>query len=71
MDERDTVEGELTVYDFEEYHGATHTWRRAGRMGTEEAIRKAGGIAIKSSALVINAARVDADGFLVKTRQLI
>jgi hypothetical protein len=71
MDERDAIEGALTVYDFEEFHVASRSWRRADRMGTEDAIHKAGGIAIKSSGLVVAMDRVDGDGFLVKTRHLI
>ena len=60
-----------TVYEFEFFDKATRSWRLSVKIGTMEAIAAVGGIAVRSSALRVDRARLDEEGFLVKTRQLV
>lgn len=53
-----------TVYEYEVFDRGRMRWRRADRMGTATAIEKAGGIPVRSSALVVAASRLDAWGFI-------
>ena len=55
---------EVTVYEFEVYDRTARRWKRSERRGTVEAITKVGGIALQSTALVIDASRLDRDGFV-------
>ena len=62
------MEGTITVYEFESLDDTRHRWRRADRKGTLEAIARVGGVPIRSTALVVDAARLDEDGFVITTR---
>lgn len=53
-----------TVYEYEIFDRGRMRWRRADRMGTAGAIERAGGIPVRSSALVVAAARLDEWGFV-------
>ena len=54
----------VTVYEFEIYDGLVRRWRNSGVRGTIEAILKVGGVAIRSTALPIDVARLDPAGFV-------
>ena len=56
-----------TVYEYEVFDRGRMRWHRADRMGTASAIETAGGIPVRSSALVVDASRLDERGF-VRTR---
>jgi hypothetical protein len=62
------VEGTVTVYEYESLDAARHRWRRADRRGTLEAIASVGGVPLRSTGLVVDASRLDEDGFIVTTR---
>lgn len=53
-----------TVYEYEVFDRGRMRWRRADRMGTAEAIENAGGIPIRSSAMVVSTSRLDERGFV-------
>jgi hypothetical protein len=64
------VDPTVTVYQFEEYDHETRRWRLSGRRATLDAITQAGGIAIRSTGLVVDASRIDADGFVISPRSM-
>ena len=61
----------VPVFDYEIYDKAARRWRLALDVGTLEAIARLGGVPIRSSVLHVEAARLDDEGFLVKTRTLV
>ena len=52
------------VYEFECFDKQARAWKRCAQRGTIEAVTRLGGVAIQSSALVVQASRVDSEGFL-------
>ena len=58
------MDDEVTVYEFELFDRVARRWKRSERRGTVEAITKAGGVALQSTALVIDSSRLDGDGFV-------
>ena len=53
-----------TVYQFELYDPHQRRWRKAEAMATAAAIEREGGVPMRTSALVVDASRVDARGYL-------
>jgi hypothetical protein len=60
----------VVVYEFEIYDAASRRWKRSLRRGTLAAIHACNGVPIRSSALVVDPARVDADGFVEASRTI-
>jgi len=58
------VDPTVTIYAFEVFDAGRRRWVRQSRRGTSEAIAKVSGIPIKSTAMVVLGARLDAEGFL-------
>jgi hypothetical protein len=58
----------ITVYEFEIFDPRRRAWTKAPRMGTLEAIAAASGVPLKNSALVVDAMKVGADGFIQAAR---
>ncbi len=56
----------VTVYYFQKYDIVTDKNVRSQRPATLETIAKCGGEAIKETALEVDKARLDGDGFLTK-----
>ena len=54
----------VTVYEFEIFDQRRRAWAKAAQMGTLKAIAAASGVPLKSSALVVDAAKVGPDGLL-------
>lgn len=61
----------VVVYEFEVYDIASRSWRRDLRRATLEAIAVIGGVALKSTALAVDASRVDGDGFVETSRRVV
>ena len=55
----------VTVYAFELYDPVRRAWSRAPGLATLEAIERMGGVAIRRSAVHVEAAQLDADGRLM------
>ena len=54
----------VTVYAFETFDSRRRCWVKSESLGTLEAIAALGGVPLKSSALVVDAAKVAAGGLL-------
>ena len=54
----------VTVYEFETFDKVARSWKRSSRLGTLDAITRTGGVAIRSTALNVDATRLDPDGFV-------
>ena len=54
-----------TVYEFEVFDPRRRAWVRSSRLGTVEAIHAVGGVPLRSTAMVVDRALVDAEGFLI------
>ena len=55
----------VTVYEYELFDSRKRYWRRTGRMGTLDAITRVGGVPVRSTALPVDASRIDAEGFVI------
>lgn len=54
----------VTVYEFELYDPVRRSWSRANGHATIEAIERMGGVAIRRTAVPVDASQLDADGRL-------
>ena len=55
----------VTVYEFESFDAKSRSWKLSLRRGTLDAIEAVQGVAVRSTGLVVQRARLDEDGFLV------
>ena len=57
----------VRIYEFEVFDKDLRRWKVASSRGTLEAIAAVGGVAVRSSALMVDRARLDDEGFLVQS----
>ena len=58
---------QVRIYEYEVFDKATRSWKLASLRGTLEAIAAVGGVAVRSSVLIVDRSRLDDEGFLVRT----
>jgi hypothetical protein len=61
----------VPVYEFETLDLVTRSWSQSLRRGTLAAIHAIDGVPIKSSAMLVEPSRVDADGFVEASRAIV
>ena len=66
---RNPVTPTVTVYEFELFDSQRRSWKKAGKLGTLDAITRLGGVPRKTTGLVVDATMVDETGLLTPAQR--
>jgi hypothetical protein len=67
---KDPVTPTVTVYEFELFDSHRRSWKKAGQLGTLDAITRLGGVPHKTTGLVVDATMVDETGLLTPAQKV-